>query len=83
MHPIKPRIIPGYEEFVNCEVDAPAGAADDERACQSLGALEWNNPLETDLLKLNLPKTCSMDYYEGCLFIPDWNDDLIVLEKRH
>jgi len=42
-----------------------------------------NNPLETDPRKLNLPKICSMDYANGCLFIPDWSDDLIVLEKRH
>jgi len=41
-----------------------------------------NDPLETDPLKLNLPKICSMDYYDGCLFVPDWSDDLIVLEKR-
>lgn len=41
-----------------------------------------NDPHETDPLKLNLPKICSMDYYGGCLFIPDNNDDLIVLEKR-
>jgi hypothetical protein len=41
-----------------------------------------NDPLETDPLQLNLPKICSMDYYGGCLFVPDWSDDLIVLEKR-
>lgn len=41
-----------------------------------------NNPHETNPLSLNLPKICSMDYYNGCLFIPDWSDDLIVLEKR-
>ncbi len=40
-----------------------------------------NDPNETDPLKLNLPKICSMDYYNGCLFVPDWSDDLIVLEK--
>ncbi len=40
-----------------------------------------NDPLETDPLRLNLPKICSMDYYDGCLFVPDWSDDLIVLEK--
>jgi len=40
-----------------------------------------NDPLETDPLKLNLPKICSMDYYGGCLFVPDWSDDLIVLER--
>ena len=40
-----------------------------------------NNPLETNPLKLNLPKICSMDYNDGCLFVPDWSDDLIVLEK--
>lgn len=41
-----------------------------------------NNPHETDPFNLNLPKICSMDYYGGCLFVPDWNDDLIVLERR-
>ena len=41
-----------------------------------------NDPLETDPLKLNLPKICSMDYYDRYLFVPDWSDDLIVLEKR-
>jgi hypothetical protein len=41
-----------------------------------------NDPQETDPLELNLPKICSLDYYGGCLFIPDWSDDLIVLEKR-
>lgn len=41
-----------------------------------------NDPAETDPLKLNLPLICSMDYYDGCLFIPDWSDDLIVLEKE-
>jgi len=40
-----------------------------------------NDPAETDPLMLNLPKICSMDYYDCCLFIPDWSDDLIVLEK--
>jgi hypothetical protein len=41
-----------------------------------------NDPAETDPLRLNLPKICSMDYHGGCLFIPDWSDDLIVLEKE-
>jgi hypothetical protein len=41
-----------------------------------------NDPSETDPLKLNLPMICSMDYYDRCLFVPDWSDDLIVLEKR-
>ncbi|MEW5872285.1 MAG: hypothetical protein AB1894_23685 [Chloroflexota bacterium] len=41
-----------------------------------------NDPLESDPLELNLPKICSLDYYGGCLFIPDWSDDLIVLEKK-
>lgn len=29
-----------------------------------------NDPQETDPLKLNLPKISSMDYFDGCLFIP-------------
>jgi len=40
-----------------------------------------NDTSETDPLKLNLPKICSMDYYDGQLFVPDWSDDLIILEK--
>ncbi len=41
-----------------------------------------NDPAETDPLKLNLPKICSLDYHDDCLFIPDMSDDLIVLEKQ-
>jgi len=40
-----------------------------------------NDPPETDPLKLNLCEICSLDDYGGCLFVPDWSDDLIVLEK--
>ena len=40
-----------------------------------------NNPRETDALKLNLPKISSMDYSNNCLFIPEWDGDMIVLEK--
>jgi len=36
---------------------------------------------ETNLFKINLPKICSMDYYNKELFIPEWDGDLIVLEK--
>lgn len=40
-----------------------------------------NSPDETDLRQLNLPRICSMDYYAGRLFVPDWSDDLVILEK--
>ena len=40
-----------------------------------------NSVGETDLFKINLPKICSMDYYNNELFIPEWDGDLIVLEK--
>ena len=40
-----------------------------------------NNPQEIDPLKLNLPKICSLDYYGGCLYIPEIDGDLIILEK--
>ncbi|MFW9830037.1 MAG: hypothetical protein ACFFEY_20890, partial [Candidatus Thorarchaeota archaeon] len=40
-----------------------------------------NSVDETDPFKLNLPKICSMDYYNNELFIPEWDGDLIVLEK--
>jgi hypothetical protein len=40
-----------------------------------------NDPQETDPLQLNLPQIASLDYYDGCLFIPEDDGDLIVLEK--
>jgi hypothetical protein len=41
-----------------------------------------NDPLEKDPLKLNFPLICSLDYYNRCLFIPDMNEDMIILEKN-
>jgi hypothetical protein len=41
-----------------------------------------NNPNETDPLKLNLPMICSLDYYNNCIFLPEMDGDLIVLEKK-
>ena len=40
-----------------------------------------NDPQETDPLQLNLPQIGSLDYYNNCLFFPDDNWVLIVLEK--
>ncbi len=39
-----------------------------------------NIPEERDPLKLNFPKICSMDYFGGCLYIPDDNNDLVILD---
>ncbi|MEE8418600.1 MAG: hypothetical protein V3S02_00645, partial [Dehalococcoidales bacterium] len=39
------------------------------------------NPKEADPLKLNIPMIGSLEYYNGCLFIPENGGDLIVLEK--
>lgn len=36
---------------------------------------------ETDPFKINLPKICGMDYFNNELYIPEWDGDLIVLEK--
>jgi len=48
-------------------------------------AEEENDPTETDLLALNLPKISSMDYHNGRLFVPtditEDTGDLIVLRK--
>ncbi len=41
-----------------------------------------NRPAETNPLNLNLPKICSMDYWNGRLFIPEWDGDLVVLQKK-
>jgi len=41
-----------------------------------------NDPGETDPRRLNLPKICSLDYFGGRLFVPDWSNDLVILEKR-
>jgi hypothetical protein len=40
-----------------------------------------NDPKETDPLKLNLPRICSLDYWDGRLFIPEWDGDLVVLSR--
>jgi hypothetical protein len=34
-----------------------------------------------DPFSINLPKICSMDYYHGCLYVPEWDGDLIILSK--
>ena len=39
-----------------------------------------NNPSETDPLHINLPLICSLDYFDGHLFVPEWDGDLIVLK---
>jgi sugar lactone lactonase YvrE len=41
-----------------------------------------NSPKERNLFRINLPKICSIDYYKNELFIPEWEGDLIVLEKQ-
>ena len=43
---------------------------------------ERNNPSEIDPLNLNIPKICGMDYYNGNLYIPEWEGDLVVLSKE-
>ncbi|UCB60144.1 MAG: hypothetical protein JSW72_08550 [Candidatus Bathyarchaeota archaeon] len=40
-----------------------------------------NDPQQRDPLKLNLPKICSLDYFDNCLFVPEWDGDMIILEK--
>ena len=32
-------------------------------------------------MNLNLPKICGLDYFNGRLFIPEWDGDLVVLKK--
>ncbi|MTI95263.1 MAG: hypothetical protein FH749_07220 [Firmicutes bacterium] len=41
-----------------------------------------NNPAETDPHKLNFPLICSLDYYNGRLFIPEWDGDMVVLKSN-
>ena len=38
---------------------------------------------ETHPHKLSLPLICSLDYYDGKLFIPEWNGDLVILSKTY
>lgn len=40
-----------------------------------------NSPNCTNPFELNLYKICSMDYYNGYLYIPEWDGDLIILKK--
>jgi hypothetical protein len=41
-----------------------------------------NSPAETNPLNLNFPRICSMDYWNGKLFIPEWEGDLVVLRRN-
>lgn len=41
-----------------------------------------NDKRETNPLNLNLPLICSLDYYDGKLFIPEWDGDLVIIEKE-
>jgi len=41
-----------------------------------------NNPAEHNPMNINLPLICSLDYYKGRLFIPDWDGDLVVLKAK-
>ncbi|MEK5024846.1 hypothetical protein [Paenibacillus sp. FSL M7-1046] len=34
-----------------------------------------------DLFSLQLPRICSLDYYDGQLFVPEWDGELIILEN--
>ncbi len=38
-------------------------------------------PTVTDPFRLNLPRICSMDYWHGRLFVPEWDGDLVVLTR--
>lgn len=40
-----------------------------------------NNPNEKNPLKINLQKICSLEYFNEKLYIPEWDGDLIVLQK--
>lgn len=42
-----------------------------------------NDPEEKDPLKLKLNCICGLDYSAGCLFIPEWDGDLVVLQKKN
>ena len=46
---------------------------------------QGNMSFETDPRRLSLPLICSLDYYDGELFIPEWDGDLVILSKtqRH
>ncbi len=62
------------------------GQADFETVRFNIVAGKMNDSNETDPFKLNLLLISSMDYYNGRLFIPQWNtdtgfSDLIVLKE--
>lgn len=40
-----------------------------------------DSPKTTNPLYLQMPRICSLDYYNGTLFIPEWNGGLYVLER--
>jgi sugar lactone lactonase YvrE len=44
-------------------------------------AHQRNDPRQINPLDLNLPKLSALDYHDGRLFIPEWDGDLIILER--
>ena len=40
-----------------------------------------NDPDEKDPLEINLPLICSLDYFDGRLYVPEWDGELLVMEK--
>jgi hypothetical protein len=40
-----------------------------------------NDPTETNPLKINLPLICSLDYHDDKLYIPEWDGELLIMEK--
>ena len=44
-------------------------------------AHQRNDHRETNPFNLNLPKQSALDYYDGRLFIPEWDGDLIIMKR--
>ncbi len=65
-------------------VDASTNVISTIAGRRAVTAHQRNDRHEADPLNLNLPKLSALDYYDGRLFIPEWDGDLIILRRtRH
>ncbi len=62
-------------------VEASANVISTIAGRRAVIAHQRNDPREANPLNLNLPKLSALDYYDGRLFIPEWDGDLIIMEK--
>jgi len=62
-------------------VDSSTGMISTIAGRHTMESEKINDLREIDPMNLNLPKICGLDYFNGRLFIPEWDGDLVILKK--